>query len=199
MSDRLSEAEALTRLREASEAIVVGVESRLAGWTQRQVGRILDAWGRTDAVTRARAEAEAAAAGPQVADRIGGALRALFALDPEDMRVTPLEIVRTAVAEPTAILRAACVPPVDRDEFAERSWPADRYALTPATLGDLTDTGAADPGGENGPDDLGPLQLAWGIAKVRVLRVRRSLPSAPSPDPSDHGAPNVAAGPREHR
>ena len=84
---------------------------------------------------RARAEADAAVAGPRVAARIGGELRALFSLDPEDMRVTPLEVVRTAVREPTAILEAAGVPPVERDEFAERSWPADRYAAHPCDPG----------------------------------------------------------------
>ncbi len=186
MSDELSDVEALTRLRDTSDAIVTGVEAELASWTQREVGRILDAWGRTDAAVRARAEADAAVVGPQVAARVGADLRALFSLDPEDMRVTPLEIVRTAVREPTAILEAAGVPPVERDEFAERSWPADRYALTPATLGDLTDTDAAVTADVGVADDLGPLQLAWGIAKVAVLRARRTLPSAPPSGPRDH-------------
>lgn len=172
MPDRPREAAALERLQEISEAIVVGVESRLAPWTVREVRRILDAWGRVDADGRARAEAAAVAAGPRVAERIGAELRSLFTLDPDDMRVTPLEVVRTAVREPTEILEAAGVPPVDRDEFAERSWPADRYALTPATLGDLTHTDGPGDVAQDAPDDLGPLQLAWGIAKVGVLRAR---------------------------
>jgi hypothetical protein len=174
--DRLSEADALTRLRETSDSILLGVESRLAAWTERAVRRILDAWGRADAATRARAEAEAAAAGPRVAARIGSELRTLFALDPEDMPATPLEVVRTAVREPTAILEAAGVPPVERDEFAERSWPADRYGLTPATLGDLTDTGRPPGPHPDDTDGLSPLQLVWGVAKVAVLRARRTLP-----------------------
>jgi hypothetical protein len=61
----------------------------------------------------------------------------------------------------TAVLEAAGIPPVERDEFAERMFPDDRYDVTPATLADL------------GDDDLGPLQLAWGLAKAKVLRADR--------------------------
>jgi hypothetical protein len=71
-----------------------------------------------------------------------------------------LEVVRTAVREPTGVLERAGVPPVVRDTFDERSWPDDRYGLVPRTLGDL------------GDPDLGPLQLAWGLAKAKVLRAR---------------------------
>ncbi len=173
----LSEADALARLRETSAVIVAGIETSLPGWTVAQVRRILDAWGRADHGVRRRAEIDAARAGPVVAARVGAELRVLFALDPADMRATPLEIVRTATREPTAILAAAGVPPVERDAFAERSWPDDRYGLTPATLGDLAPAGEPDGGGE-----LGPLQLAWGLAKVGVLRARAEGPtSTPNP------------------
>jgi hypothetical protein len=89
-------------------------------------------------------------------------LRTLFALDAAAQSATPLEIVRGAMREPTDVLRAAGVPPVVRDAFAERAWPDDRYALVPTTLGDL------------GDPELGPLQLAWGLAKTKVLRARTS-------------------------
>ena len=89
-----------------------------------------------------------------------GALRALFALDPRDQHSTPLEIVRTAVQEPTEVLRAAGVAEVERDDFDVRAFPDDRYNLVPRTLGDL------------GDPELGPLQLEWGLAKVAVLRSR---------------------------
>ena len=69
--------------------------------------------------------------GPQVAARIGAELRALFALDPAEQRATPLQVVRGAVREPTAILATAGVAAVDRDPFEERAFPDDRYGLVP--------------------------------------------------------------------
>jgi hypothetical protein len=152
----------LALLHEASDAIVVGVERELAGWVERSVVRILDAWGRTAPDERARAERDAVSAGSAATARVVGELRALFALDPEQQRSTPLEIVRRAYREPTAVLGAAAIPPVERDEFAERAWPDDTYGLVVHGLGDL------------GDPELAPFQLAWGLAKAKVLRARRT-------------------------
>ena len=131
-------------------------------WVQAKVAWLLDAWGRLDAGAYARAEAQASEAGETAARRIATALRDLFATDPELQSITPLEIVRSVYREPTEVLAAAGVPPVARDEFDERSWPQDVYGLVPRTLGDL------------GDPDLGPLHLAWGMAKATVIRARRS-------------------------
>jgi hypothetical protein len=139
-------------------SIVAGVERCLPEWARSQSARILDAWGRIGGGRRAEVEAEARAAGEVAAARVSGELRMLFAADPAEQRATPLEIVRTAYREPTAVLRDAGVPPVVRDEFDERAWPEDRYGLVPRTLGDL------------GDEDLGPLHLAWGLAKTKLLR-----------------------------
>jgi hypothetical protein len=156
------EARALARLAETGAAIVVGVEEQMPAWALEQVERLLDAWGRASADARARAEAESSSAGTAAADRIVAELRALFALDPEQQAATPLEIVRTAYREPTAVLASAGVPPVVREEFDERAWPDDVYSLVPRTLGDLGDPG------------LAPLHLAWGLAKAAVIRARRA-------------------------
>jgi hypothetical protein len=86
----------------------------------------------------------------------------LFALDAAQQRTTPLQIVRGLVAAPTSVLRTAGVPGVERDAFDERAFPDDDYDLAPRTLGDL------------GDPDLGPLLLAWGLAKAAVLRDRRA-------------------------
>ena len=69
--------------------------------------------------------------------------------------------MRRAYREPTAVLAAAGVAPVERDEFAERAWPDDTYGLVVHGLGDL------------GDKNLAPLQMAWGLAKAKVLRARR--------------------------
>jgi len=156
-------ARALARLEETGSAIVGGVERQVPGWVQAQVERLLDAWGRAPAETRVRAEAESVEAGAAATRRIVDQLRALFAVDPARQQATPLEIVRTVYREPTAVLAAAGVPPIVRDEFDERAWPDDVYGLVPRTLGDL------------GDPELAPLHLAWGMAKATVIRARRSV------------------------
>ena len=131
--------------------------------------RLVDTWGRLDSDRRAGAIAGAeAAAGPAVATVVA-ALRELFAADPAEQRTTPLQIVRRLVAAPTAVLQAAGVPGVVRDAFEERAFPDDEYDLVPRTLGDL------------GDPDLGPLLLAWGIAKAAVLRARAEEPGREAP------------------
>lgn len=154
---------ALALLREADDAIVAGVERELPGWVERSVARILDAWNRLDAAARAQAAHDAVTVGAAARARVVAELQALFALDPEEQRATPLQVVRTAHREPTALLESLGVPHVVRDEFDERSFPDDVYGLAPHTLGDL------------GDPDLGPLHLAWGMAKTRLLKVRRQF------------------------
>jgi hypothetical protein len=160
LSPEAAEARGLTMLAETGAAIVAGVARGVPGWVVASVTRLLDAWGRADPATRVAALDAAPEAGRQAARRVGAALEALLAIDPGQQRLTPLEIVRTVYREPTELLVAAGVPPVVRDAFDERAWPEDQYDLVPRSLGDL------------GDPDLGPLQLAWGIAKATVLRAR---------------------------
>ena len=141
-------------------AIVAGVERCGPSWVVGSVTRRVDAFGRLDAQERAAAIAEAEAAAAPAVEAVVAALRDLFARDPAEQRTTPLQIVRGLVAAPTAVLEAAGVPGVVRDPFEERAFPDDEYDLVPRTLGDL------------GDPDLGPLLLAWGLAKAAVLRSR---------------------------
>lgn len=165
MTPSEDEQRGLALLREASDVILTGVERELPGWVERAIARILDAWGRAPDDVRARAERDGNDAARQATARVTGELRELLARDPADQRATPLEIVRSAYREPTAVLAHAEIPPVERDEFAERAWPDDRYGLAIHGLGDLLDDPLAD-------DDLGPMQMAWGLAKAKVLRAR---------------------------
>jgi hypothetical protein len=158
---RSDEQHGLALLQEASDAILAGVERELPGWVERSVARILDAWGRTPRDARARAEHDAVDAGQAATRRVVAELQALFALDPGAQASTPLEVVRRAYREPTAVLAAAAIPPVERDDFAERAWPDDTYGLVVHGLGDLD-------------EDLAPLQMVWGLAKAKVLRARRA-------------------------
>ena len=163
----MDEATALRLLGEASEALVEGVGSALPAWAARAADTLLTAWGWLDADQRRGVVTAAGEAGEQAARRVAAELRDLLALDPAEQRATPLEIIRSAVAEPTAVLAEAGVPDVVRDPFEERAWPDDRFGLVPRTLRDL------DP-------DLAAIHFAWGIAKAALLRARaRSGPGEP--------------------
>ena len=78
----------------------------------------------------------------------------------DEQRTGPLAVIRTAVRYPTEVLAAAGVGPVQRDEFAERSFPDDVYDLAPASFADL-DPALHEPG------------LVWGAAKAHVVLARR--------------------------
>ena len=128
---------------------------------------MLDAWGTLAPDARARIDERLVAATVAATARVGDELRALFALEAAHQHATPLQVVRGAVTEPTAVLSAVGVPPVVRDEFEERSSPDDRYGLAPRTFADL------------GDDELGPAQLVWGTAKATVLRATTPDPGGP--------------------
>ena len=99
----------------------------------------------------------------------------LLAIDPADQRATPLEVVRSAVREPTAVLRAAGVGAVVRDDFDERHLPDDVYDLAPRAVGDL------------GDPELGPQLLAWGLAKS-------ARPACPGRERRRRGCPAALRG-----
>ena len=155
----LDEAGALRRLDEAAEALLVGVGRALPEWAARSADGLLAAWGRLDPGRRREVVDGARSAGEAAARRVAAELAALFTLDPGEQPATPLEIIRTAVVEPTAVLAGAGLPDVVRDPFDERAWPNDRFGLVPRTLRDL------DP-------DLAAVHFAWGVAKAAVLRAR---------------------------
>jgi hypothetical protein len=150
---------ALRRLEEASAALVDGVRVALPAWAARSADGLLAAWDRLDPDRRGEVVKAAREAGEQAGRRVAAELAELLALDPADQRATPLEVIRTAVVEPTAVLAAAGMPDVVRDPFEERSWPEDRFGLVPRTLKDL------DP-------DLAAVHFAWGMSKAAVLRAR---------------------------
>jgi predicted Fe-S protein YdhL (DUF1289 family) len=155
--------EAEQLLGEASAALVDGVGRALPGWAARSADGLLCAWGRLDDDRRREVVEEARQAGERAARRVTADLAGLLALDPAEQRSTPLEVVRTAVVEPTAVLAAAGMPDVVRDAFDERSWPDDRFGLVPRTVRALD-------------EDLAAVHFAWGVAKAAVLRARGGDP-----------------------
>jgi hypothetical protein len=142
-----------------AEALVDAIEATLPGWVERSVERLMTAWkgGLDDETRRAAADA-----GLQAVAEVGPEVRALLASDIDDQRTTPLSLLRGAVRFPTAVLRAAGVPPVRRDEQQERLFPDDVYDLAPATFSDV------DPA-------LAEVGLEWGAAKAYVHLQRHKV------------------------
>jgi len=137
-------------VEEHAAALAEAIEAALPGWVERSVARVMTDWkGEVDDDIR-RAAIEAG--GEAVAD-VGPRVRELLAADIDEQRTTPLSIVRGAVRFPTAVLRAAGVPPVRRDEQQEGLFPDDVYDLAPATFADV------DPA-------LGEVGMTWGAAKA---------------------------------
>jgi hypothetical protein len=164
----MDERTARERLDEAAAALVEGIGEALPAWATRAADALLTAWGELADARRREVVADAREAGERAARRVADELRVLLALDPAEQRATPLEIIRSAVAEPTGVLAAAGLPDVVRDPFEERAWPDDRFGLVPRTLRDL------DP-------DLAAVHFAWGIAKAALLRARAERSQDPGP------------------
>lgn len=147
------------RLAEIAGMLADGIEAALPDWVRRCVHTRCESAGvqRTDEL-----EAATEAAAQRCRDQVAPAVHALLSADLDEQRSTPLTLLRAAVVHPTEVLDGAGVPPVQRDEFEVRSFPADRYALAPASFADL------DP-------DLAELGLVWGAAKAHVHLARRRL------------------------
>jgi hypothetical protein len=131
-------------------ALSDAIEAALPSWVERSVARVMTAWkGEVDGPTHDAA----VEAGRRAAAEVGPRVRELLSADIDDQRTTPLSLVRGAVRYPTAVLQAAGVPPVQRDQQQERLFPDDVYDLAPATFADV------DP-------RLAEVGLAWGAAKA---------------------------------
>ena len=141
------------QLRDYAEALAAGVERALPVWVVRSVERVMTG----ELVGTVRTAARDAAA--QATAEVGGAVRRLLETDLDQQTTTPLALLRGAVRYPTDVLRQAGVPRVQRDRFAEETFPDDIYDLTPASFADL-DPELAGPG------------LAWGAAKAFVHKRR---------------------------
>ena len=141
---------------EHAQALFDGIEAAVPGWVERCVERrLLDYRGVADGEVMSTASD----AGRRAQAEVAPVLRVLFEADIDAQATTPLSLLRQAVRFPTEVLRAAGVPPVQRDSFAEASFPDDDYDLAPASLADVD------------PDLLEP-GLAWGAAKAMAHRRR---------------------------
>lgn len=158
-------------LRDYGRALAEVVDAVLPGWVERAVRDRVTAWrswsdadadadGGSGAGTGNVVAEAARLAGVQAREAVSPVLRALLDADVDAQHTNPLAILRGAVRFPTAVLAAAGVPPVARDEFDVRAFPDDLYALAPANFDDI-DPALHDPG------------LMWGAAKAHVVLRRR--------------------------
>jgi hypothetical protein len=145
-----------------ADALADAIEAALPGWVTGCVERIMRAW--AGGMTPETAQA-ADAAGQAALRTTGAAVRSLLAADIDDQRSTPLALIRQAVRYPAEVLRAAGVPPVDRDRFAREKFPDDDYDLSPASWADI------DPG-------LTDVGISWGAAKAFEHKRRHRPPRA---------------------
>jgi hypothetical protein len=132
------------------------------------IGQVLPAWVVRSVRLRLPAEdpdvlVAAEEAGRRAAHEVGPRVRALLEADIDAQATTPLTLLREAVRYPTAVLEAAGVAPVERDDFSRARFPDDPYDLTPARLADV------DPA-------LGELGIAWGAAKAFAHKQRHGGP-----------------------
>ena len=148
----MSAADDEATLRTYALTLAAAIEAVLPRWIERCVARyaLLDA-----ALAPAVARASADALG-EVMPKV----RAVLLADVDQQRVNPLALLRSAVRFPTAVLDELGVRPAERDEFARRNFPEDRYDLTPASFADVDPT-LHEPG------------LVWGAAKAHVVLQRR--------------------------
>jgi hypothetical protein len=141
-----------------AEALVAAVDVALAAWVERVVRERWAQWRREEPPDELLVAARAG--GEQARAEVVPRLRALLATDVDEQRSNPLAVIRGAARHATEVLRAAGMPPVDRDADARRLFPDDVYDLTPATFADL-DPSVHEPG------------LVWGAAKAHVVLRRR--------------------------
>jgi hypothetical protein len=139
------------QLEEAARQLADAVDAVLARWVVGSVERIYRAW--SDGPMPSDVAVAAAEAGRRARADISERVRTLLEADVDEQRTTPLTLLRTAVAYPTAVLQAAGIPDVQRDAVAEAMFPDDPYELTPASFADI------DP-------SLQELGLRWGAAKA---------------------------------
>ena len=145
------------RLLAIATALADAVEAALPRWVERSVERLAGVFfGVVDPAVRAAA----VEAGLRAAVEVGGDVRTLLLADVDQQRRNPLALLRSAVSYPAAVLRDVGVPPVVRDDFAERAFPDDDYGLVPATWADV------DPA-------LHERGIVWGAAKAHVVLARR--------------------------
>jgi hypothetical protein len=121
---------------------------------------VIDAARRLGAVPTPALRTDAEAMSRVAAPIVIAELNELLATDVDAQRTNPLSVLRRAVRYPTEVLSRHGVAHARRDDFAVRAFPADVYALSPASWADV-DESLQEPG------------LIWGAWKAKTVLDRR--------------------------
>lgn len=140
-----------------SRALYDEVAAALPAWVDRCIREVA----RAQAISLDdRAATLIEQAGRAAADDVLARLARLLGTDVDEQQANPLQIVRRAVAYPTAVLRSLGARPLARDEFEQRAFPDDDYRLSPAAWADL------------GPG-VHEAGIVWGAYKAKTILDRR--------------------------
>jgi len=145
------------RLAQIALELADRVDAVVPGWIERLVVERVRAWRGDVADDVAQ---QAAAAGRAAGEEVSPVMRALLGADVDEQAAGPLQVLRLATGHAHEVLDRLGMPAVERDDFAVRSFPDDRYDLMPATWADV-DPSLHEPG------------ITWGAAKAFVHKARR--------------------------
>jgi len=133
------------------------IDAVVPGWIERLVVERVAAW---RGEVPADVAAQAADAGRSAGAEVSPVMRELLGADVDEQAANPLQLLRLATGHAHEVLERLGMPAVERDDFATRSFPHDRYDLMPATWADV------DP-------SLHEAGITWGAAKAYVHKARR--------------------------
>lgn len=151
--------QARARRREIGRQLVEAAVAALPGWVERSVvGRLPPA---LDDARSADLMILVETAGAAAADEGRRGLEDAVRREPGiDHGPAPLQVLRSLVSHPTAVLRSLEIPEPERAPFDRQAFPDDVYDLSPATWADI-DPALHEPG------------IAWGAATAYLHKIQR--------------------------
>ena len=147
----------MNQLQEIGAELAKELEAALPLWVESSIYEIYQAW-KGEAPKEITDQAQLA--GKRCVTELIPALRELLESDTALQQTNPMSILRRASQYPTQVLKQNQVPPVQRDEYLETTFPEDIYGLTPAAF---LDFGQA----------CHELGIAWGAAKAYLHLTER--------------------------
>lgn len=145
-----------SEMNQYSERLIWTVESTVPVWLRSSFDRIVSSQGLEAAVDSKLRDQEIGRA----VDWLMSELRDLLGSEPWEQRRNPLDLLRQSTVSVSRELERLGARPVVRDEFEERSFPDDMFALCPATWIDVH-------------PDLHEVGLEWGAWKAAAIISRR--------------------------